>query len=100
MKEKLMMLFCRVVQFARNVGGRFAKVVKDKLATLSRRFVLFVPNLGHNRRDDKEGELGPKFEWPHVMNSSVAKHGLLISGTWIWHHQHARWHHGYYRTRR
>jgi hypothetical protein len=100
MREKLMMLFRRVVEFARIVSGRFAKIVQEKLVTLSRRFVLFVPNVGHNRGDDKEGELRPKFEWPHVMNSSVAKHGLLISGTWIWHHQRTRWHHGYYRTRR
>ena len=93
MKEKLM------VQFARNVGGRFAKVVKEKLVP-SRRFVLFVPNVGRNGGDDKEGELRPKFQWPHVMTPSVAKEGSLISGTWIWHHQHVRWHHGYYRTRR
>lgn len=100
MKEKLMMLFRRVVQFARNVGVRFAKVVKEKPVTLPHRFVPFVPNVGRNRGDDKEGELRPKFQWPHVMNPSVAKHGSLISGTWIWHHQHARWQHGYYRTRR
>ena len=85
MKEKLVMLFRRFVLFAQNVGGKFGKVVKEKLVTLFRRFVLFAPNVGR------------KFEWPCAMNSSVAKH---VSGTWIWHHQHARWHHGYYRTRR
>jgi hypothetical protein len=34
------------------------------------------------------------------MNSSVAMQRPLVSATWIWHHQHAHWHHGYYRTRR
>jgi len=74
MKEKLVMLLRRVIQFARNVGG--------------------------NRGNDEKGEFGPRFEWPHIMNFSVAKHGSLVSGTWIRHHHHARWHHSYYRTRR
>jgi hypothetical protein len=96
-KEKLVMLFRRLVLFAQNVGGKFGKVVKEKLVTLFRRFVLFAQNVGRNRGNDNKGELRTKFEWPYAMNSSVAKH---VSGTWIWHHQHARWHHGYYRTRR
>jgi hypothetical protein len=99
-KGKLVMLFRRLVLFARNSVGKFGKVVKEKLVMLFGRFVLFVRNVGRNRRNDNEGELGPKFEWPYVMNSSVAMRGPLVSGTWIWHRQHARWHHGYYRTRR
>src|SRR6266550_624932 len=75
-------------------------VVKEKLVVVFRRFVLFARNVGRNRQNDNEGKLGPKFEWPYVMNSSVAMRGPLVSGTWIWHRQHARWHHRYYRTRR
>jgi hypothetical protein len=100
MKEKLVMLCRRVVLFARNVGGKFGKVVKEKLVTLFRRLVLFAPNVGRNRGNDNKGQLRPKFEWPYVMNSSVERYGPLVSGTWIWYHQHTRWHHGYYRTRR
>jgi hypothetical protein len=74
-KGKLGMLFRRFVLFARNAGGKIGKVLKEK-------------------------SMNSKFEWPYVMNSSVAMRGPLVSGTWIWHHQHARWHHGYYRTRR
>jgi len=75
-------------------------VMKGKLVMLFRRFVLFARNVGRNRENDNKDKLRPKFEWPHVMSSSVAMGGPLVSGTWIWHHQHARWHHGYYRTRR
>jgi len=85
---------------ARNVGGKFWEVVKEKLVMLFRRVVLFARNVGGNRGTDNKGRLRPKFEWPYVMNSSVAMHRPLASGTWIWHHQHARWHHRYYRTRR
>jgi hypothetical protein len=99
-KGKLVMLFRSLVLFARNSGGKFGKVVKEKLVMLFGRLVLFARNVGRNRQNDNEGELGPKFEWPYVMNSSVAMRGPLVSGTWIWHRQHARWHHGYYRTRR
>jgi hypothetical protein len=81
----------------RNEIGR---VVKGKLGMLFRRFVLLARNAGGNRENDNKGKLGPQFAWPYVMNSSVAMRGPLVSGTWIWHHQHARWHHGYYRTRR
>jgi len=94
------MLVRRFVLFPGNVAAKFGKTVKEKLVTLFRRFVLFAPNVDPNRGNDNKGKLRPKFEWPYVMNSSVAKHGPLVSGTWIWHHQHARWHHGYYRTRR
>jgi hypothetical protein len=100
MKEKLVMLLRHVVLFARNVGGKFGKVVREKLVTLSHRFVLFAPNVGRNRGNGNKGQLRPRFEWPYVMNSSAVGYGPLVSGTWIWHHQHARWHHGYYRTRR
>ena len=99
-KEKLVVVFRRFVLFARHWGGQFGKVVKEKLVMLFRRFVLFARNVGRDRQNDNEGELGPKFEWPYVMNSSVAMRGPLVSGTWIWHRQHARWHHRYYRTRR
>jgi len=104
------MLFRRVVLFARNEGGKFGKVLREKLAMLFRHVVLFTRNEGRSRendsrgelrpKDDDKGELRPKFEWPYVVNSSVAIHRSPISGTWIWHHQHARWHHRYYRTRR
>ena len=100
MKGKLVMLFRRFVLFARNSGGKFGKVVKEKLLVLFRHLVLFVLNVGRNRENDSEGKLRLQFGWPHVMNSSVAMRGPLVSGTWIWHHQHAHWHHGYYRTRR
>jgi hypothetical protein len=99
-KVKLVMLFRRFVLFARNSGGKFGKVVEEKLAMLFRRFVLFARNVDRNRENDNKDKLRHKFEWPYVMNSSVAMGGPLVSGTWIWHHQNARWHHGYYRTRR
>jgi hypothetical protein len=94
------MLFRRFVLFARNSGGKFAKVVKEKLVILFRRLVLLAPNVGRNRENDNKSKRRPTFAWPHVMNSSVAMRGPLAAGTWIWHRQHARWHHGYYRTKR
>ena len=97
---KLVMLFRRFVLFVRISGGKFGKVVKEKLVMLFRRFVLFARNVGRNRGNDNKGKLRPKLAWPHVMNSSVAMRAPLASGTWIWHRQHARWHHRYYRTRR
>jgi hypothetical protein len=99
-KGKLGMLLRRFVLFARNAGGKFGKVLKEKLVMLFHRFVVFARNAGRNRENDNKGNLLAKSKWPHVMNSSVAMRGPLVSGTWIWHHQHARWHHGYYRTRR
>ena len=93
------MLFRGFVLFARNSGGKFGKVVKEKLVTLFSRLVLFVRNVGRNREHDNQDKRF-QFAWPHVMNSSVAMRGPLAAGTWIWHRQHARWHHGYYRTRR
>ena len=115
-REKLAMLFRDVVLFVRNEGGKFGKVLKEKLTLLFHHFILFVRNVGGNRGNDNDGvgqkgplsgatagatgELRRKFKWPYVMNSSVAMHGPIVSGTWIWHHQHSRWHHGYYRTRR
>jgi len=80
--------------------NEIGNVVKEQLVILFRPVVLFARNVGHNRGSDNEGGRRPKWEWPHVMNSSVPTHGPLVSGTWIWHHQHTRWHHGYYRTRR
>jgi len=94
------MLFRRFVLFARNEGGKFCEVVKAKLVMLSYRFVMFARNVGRNRENDNKGELGPQFAWPYAMNSYVAMRGPLVSGTWVWHRQRARWHHGYYRTRR
>jgi len=86
--------------FARNSGGKFTKVVKEKLGILFRRFGLFLQNVGRNRKNDNEDKLRPPIAWPYVMNSSLAMRGPLVSGTWIWQRQHARWHHRYYRTRR
>jgi hypothetical protein len=64
------MLFRRFVLFARNSGGKFGKVVKEKLVMLFCRLVLFARNVGRNRENDNNGELRPKFAWPHIMNSS------------------------------
>src|SRR6266480_6245564 len=86
-KGKLVMLFRRLVLFARISGGKFGKVVKEKLVMLFGRLVLFAPNVGRNRGNDNEDKLEPQFEWPYVMNSSVAMRRPLVSGTWIWHHQ-------------
>jgi hypothetical protein len=102
-KAKLVMLFRHLVLFARNSSSKFGKIAKEKLMMLFRRCVLFARNVGSNRgSDDKDKRRlpPPLFAWPHVMNSSVAMRRPFVSGTWIWHHQHARWHHGYYRTRR
>jgi hypothetical protein len=76
-KEKLEVVFRRFVLFAQHWGGQFGKVVKEKLVMLFRRFVLFARNVGRNRQNDNED----KFEWPYVMNSSVAMRGPLVSGT-------------------
>ena len=100
MKEELVMLNRRFVLFARNVYGKFGKAVKENLVMPSGRRLLFARNLKHNRTNNDVRELRLKLEWPYVMHSSVAMHRPLVSGTWIWHRQHARWHHGYYRTRR
>src|SRR4029077_21218556 len=99
-KGKSGMRFRRFVLFAPNAGGKFGKVLKEKLVMLFGRLVRFAPNVGRNRGNDNQDELEPQFEWPYVMNSSVAMRRPLVSGTWIWHRQHARWHHGHYRTRR
>ena len=99
-KGKLVILFRRFVLFARNEDSKFGEVLKEKSGILFRRFVLLVQNLGRNRENDNKGELGPQLAWPYAMNSYVAMRGPLVSGTWIWHRQRARWHHGYYRTRR
>ena len=95
MKGKLVMLLRSFVLFAQNSGGKFGKVVKEKL-------VMLFPaarNVGGNRPNNVN-ERPLKLEWPYVMNSFVAMHRPFVSGTWIWHRQHARWHHRYYRTRR
>jgi hypothetical protein len=93
------MLFRRFVLLGRISGGKFGKVVKEKLEMLFDRLVPFALNVGRNRQNENEDKV-PQFPWPHVMNSSLAMRGPLASGTWIWHRQHARWHHRYYRTRR
>jgi hypothetical protein len=93
------MLFRRFVLCVRISRAKFGKVVKGKLVVLFDRLVLFAQDVGRNREDENEDKL-PQFAWPHVMNSSLAMRGPLASGTWIWHRQHARWHHRYYRTRR
>jgi hypothetical protein len=99
-KEKFVMLFHRFVLFARNSGSKFSKIAKEKFVMLLDRFVVYAQNVGRDREDDNKAKLDPKIAWPHVMNSSLAMRGSLASGTWIWHRQHAHWHHGYYRTRR
>ena len=99
-KEKVVMLLPRFVPFAQNVGRKFGKIVKEKSVMLLRRFVLLAQNVGRDRENDNKAKVGSKSAWPYVMNSSLAMRGPLASGTWIWHRQHAHWHHGYYRTRR
>ena len=96
------MLVRRFILFPGNVAAKFGKTVKEKLVTLFRCLVLLARNVGRNRANNNKGKrrpIRPVFVWPHVMNSSFAMRGPLASGTWIWHRQHARWHHGYYRTR-
>ena len=99
-KQKLVMLNRRFVLFTCNVYGEFGKAVKENLVTLSRRLPVFAWNVGRNRSNNDNRELRLKLEWPYVMHSSVAMQRPLVSGTWIWPRQYARWHHGYYRTRR
>jgi hypothetical protein len=99
-KGELLMLFRRFVLFVRISAHKFGKVVEEKLVKLFHRFVLFVRNVTRNPRNDNQDEPSPKLKWPHIMNSTVAIRGPLVSGTWIWHRQQARRHHGYYRTRR
>jgi hypothetical protein len=99
-KEKLIMLFRRFVLFARSVDGKFGKAVNEKLVMLSCRPVVFTRTARPNGPNNDIGKLRLKLEWPYVMNSSVAMHRPPVSGTWIWHRQHARWHHRHYRTRR
>jgi hypothetical protein len=94
------MLFRRFVLFVRISGRKFGKVVKENLVMLFDRFVLFARNVSRNPRNDNQDEPGPKLKWPHVMNSTLAMRGPLVSGTWIWHRHHARRNHGFYRTRR
>ena len=98
-KGKLIMLFRRFVLFARSAAVKFGEAVKENLVMLSSRLVVFARDVGRNRANNDIGEFRLKLEWPYVMNSSIAMHRPLVSGTWIWHRQHARWHHGYYRTR-
>jgi hypothetical protein len=59
--------------------------LKGKLGMLFRRFVLFVRKVGLKLQSD---------------NKRRVRRGPLVSGTWLWYRQHARRHHGYYRTRR
>jgi hypothetical protein len=100
MREKLEMLFRRFVLYAQNSGGEFGQVVRENLVILSRRFRLFAWDVRCNLESHGNCEPRPKVEWPYIMNSSVAMQRSLVSATWIWYHQHAHWHHGYYRTRR
>lgn len=101
MKEKLVLLFRHFVPFAGNVAAKFGKAVKEKLVTLFRRFVLFARDVGRNRANENQDKVVPaEFAWPHIMNSFNTMHGPIAWRTWIWNRQHARWHHGYYRTRR
>ncbi len=74
-KGKLVMLFRRLVLFARNSGGKFGKVVKEKLVMLFGRLVLFAPNVGRNRGNDNEDKLEPQFEWPYVTVGGCTRAG-------------------------
>jgi len=97
--EKLLMLLRRFVLFVRNVAVKFSKNVKEKLLMLFGRFVLFARDVGAIAQN--QDKVVPRhFAWPHVMNSFNTMHGPIAWRTWIWNRQHARWHHGYYRTRR
>ena len=99
-KEKVVMLLNRFVMYAQIAGRKFGKIAKEKFVMLVDRFVLSAQNVGGDRENDNKAKLGSEIRWPYVMNSSLAMRGPLASGTWIWHRQHAHWHHGYYRTRR
>jgi hypothetical protein len=75
-------------------------IVKEKLLMLFERFVLFARDVGRNRANENQDRIIPHFAWPHVMNSFATMRGPIAWRTWIWNHQHSRWHHGYYRTHR
>jgi len=80
---------------------KIRSVVKEKLLMLFHRFAPFAWNLGRNRANENQDKIvPPQFAWPHVMNSFDTMHGPIAWRTWIWNRQHARWHHGYYRTHR
>jgi hypothetical protein len=74
--------------------------MKKNLLLLFGRFVPSKQNGGANGNgnDNKRGPL-PQIRWPYVMNASVPILGPIVQGSWIWHHHHRRWQHGYYRTR-
>jgi len=74
--------------------------MRETLGMLFRRFLVFAWDVRCDYANNNDAKLRAKLEWPYVMNSSIAMHRPLVSATWIWHHQHAHWHHGYYRTRR
>ena len=73
------------------------EIMKKNLLLLFGRSVASNGNGGAN--GNKKGQ-PPEIRWPYVMNSSVPILGPIFQGSWIWHHHHRRWHHGYYRTRR
>ena len=76
-------------------------VVKEKLLMLFGGLVLFARDVSRNRaNENQEKVVPPHFAWPHVMNSFATMRGPIAWRTWIWNRQHARWHHGYYRTHR
>ncbi|PYJ91163.1 MAG: hypothetical protein DME62_15810 [Verrucomicrobia bacterium] len=82
--------------------GEIGKIMKKKLLLLFGRFVPSKRNGGANGNgaNDNKGDRRPQIQWPYVLNSSVPMLGPIAQGSWIWHHHHTRWHHGYYRTRR
>jgi hypothetical protein len=59
-REKLVLLFGRVVVFARNEGGKLGKLLKEKLAMLVHRFVLFTRNWGPQPRKRQHGRASPQ----------------------------------------
>jgi hypothetical protein len=94
------MLFRRFVLYAQNSGGEFWEIARENLVMLFRRLLLLAWDARCDHVNNEDAKLRAKLEWPHVMNSSVSMRRPFVSATWIWYHQHAHWHHGYYRTRR
>jgi hypothetical protein len=98
-REELLRLFRRFVLYAQNSGSDFGELVREKSLMLFRRFLIFLWDVRCDHANSNDVRLRAKLEWPYVMNSSVTMHRPLVSGTWIWLHQHAHWHHRYFRTR-
>jgi hypothetical protein len=79
---------------------RSRDAAKEKMLMLFDRLVLFAQNMIRYRANEDQDGVDSHFAWPRVMNSLATMQGRIAWGTWIWHHQHSRGHHGYYRTHR